>query len=77
MFLTSSSEARYYLSHRRVPTRVLPSPFSGTALASWLASSPAFPLTSRSCAHPGAPSAQATHHWTALPAIWPALLGRV
>src|SRR5438034_3689914 len=48
MLLISSSEDRYDLSHRRVPARVLPYPFSGSALASWLAPSPAFPLTNRS-----------------------------
>jgi hypothetical protein len=71
-FLISSSEARYDLSHRRVPARVLPSPFSGTALASWLASSPGFPFTSKSCAHHSAPSAQATHA-TGLPFLPPGL----
>jgi hypothetical protein len=61
MLLISSSEDRYDLSHRHVPARVLPSLFAGTALASWQAPSPAFPLQSRSCAPHGAPSAQATY----------------
>jgi hypothetical protein len=60
MLLISSSEDRYDLSYSRVPAHVLPYSFSGTAVLSWLAPSPAFPLTSKEtqlCA----PSAQATH----------------
>jgi hypothetical protein len=45
----------------RVPARVLFHPLSGAALAFFLAPAAAFPLQSRSCAHHGAPSAQATH----------------
>ena len=49
-------------------TRGLPSPLSGATVASLLAPSSAFPLQSRSCAHHGAPSAQATHP-TGLPRL--------
>jgi hypothetical protein len=42
MLLISSSEDRYDLSYSRVPAHVLPYSFSGTAVLSWLAPSPAF-----------------------------------
>jgi hypothetical protein len=57
----SNSEDRYGPSCVRVPARVLSHPLSGAALAFFLAPSSAFPLQSRSCAHHGAPPAQATH----------------
>src|SRR5579864_870913 len=57
----SNSEDLYGPSCVLVPARFLSHPLSGAALAFLLAPSSAFPLQSRSCAHHGATSAQATH----------------
>jgi Kef-type K+ transport system membrane component KefB len=51
----------YDLSCLLVLALSLPSPFSGAALASWLAPSSPFPLSSCIQAQPSLPSAQATH----------------
>ncbi len=51
----------YDLSCLLVLARSLPSPFSGAALAAWLAPSSTFPLSSCIQAQPSPPSAQATH----------------
>jgi hypothetical protein len=61
LFLIASSEDRNDRSYVLVLARRLPSTFSGAALASLLAASSALSLQSRSCAHHGAPSAQATY----------------
>jgi hypothetical protein len=55
----SSSEDSDGLSSLLVPAHALPPPHSGAALASWLAPSSAFPLSSCIQTQPSPPSAQA------------------
>ena len=71
MLPISSSEDCYGFSCALVSTRVLP-PLSGAALASLLAPTSAFPLTSREQTHPIAPSPQASHP-SGLPRLSPLL----
>jgi hypothetical protein len=61
ILLISNSEDRYGLSDVLVSARVLPPTRLGAPLAPFLAPSSAFPLKSRSYAHHGATSSQATH----------------
>jgi hypothetical protein len=61
MFLISSGEDRYGFTRVPVSARVLPSPPSRAALSPFLASSSAFPFTSRQQTRAGPPSSQAPH----------------